>query len=215
MSSPAGSGVPTLDERVPCPACGERIAPFASQCRWCEEFLLPAGRARELAELRASLLLGVSSGCGLLLLLIVVAGVAAAAAFPTLQRLRRRDHERSAVQALRAVAAAQVRYHQGAEGPGPAVYGDLSALGRTRLLDRDLASGLKEGYQFEVAASDVAPGERWIAIASPQLEGRTGERWFAVNHSGAVYALGRPFPLDSQTCEVPADAVPLGEGEWE
>ena len=206
---------PILDDRVPCPACGERIAPFAAQCRHCEEYLVPATRARELAELRASLLLGAASGCGLLLLLLVVAGVAAGAAFPAWQRLNRRDNEQAAVRSLRALAAAQARLREAPPEGGPPTYGDLSALGRAQLIDPDLAGGFHEGYRFEVDASDVAPAERWIAIASPRDPGRSGERWFAINHTGAVYALRRPFPLDAQTCEVPADAVPVGEGEWE
>ncbi len=33
------------------------------------------------------------------------------------------------------------------------------------------------------------------------------------NHTGAVYyRLGQPFPLDTQGCELPSDAMPLGGG---
>ena len=207
--------VPIVDERVACPACGERIPGFAAQCRHCQEFLLPASRARELAELRASLLLGVVSGCGLLLLLLLVSGVAAAVAHPALARMRRRHNEREAVAALRAIVSAQARHRSEAAPVADGAYADMSALARAQLVDRELATGIKDGYQFTVVACDLAPGERWIAIATPKDPGRSGDRHFAVNHTGAVYSLGRPFPLDTQRCELPPDAVPLGEGEWE
>lgn len=199
-----------------CPSCGERIPAFAAQCRHCQEFLLPAARARELAELRASLLLGLLGGCGLLLLLFVVAGVTAAAAHPALAQMRRRWNEREAVASLRAVAAAQTRLREGGgEGETTHEYGDMTALARAQLLERELATGIKDGYKFTVAACDLAPAERWLAIAEPKEPGQSGGRHFAVNHTGAIYSLGRPFPLDTQRCELPPDAVPLGEGEWE
>jgi hypothetical protein len=197
-----------MDERVLCPVCGESIPGFARRCRHCGELLDPVAKDPELGPRML-----VSFGCGVVLLatLCVTGSIVASAALPNIVRAQKLKSERGAVDALRAIAAAEQRFKdEDSDRDGQPDYGDLGELGTSQLLDPLLVSGIKDGYQFEVAASRTAPGERWIATATPTAPGTTGDRSFAVNQGGKVHARAtRPFPFDVDRCSMPADSTPL------
>ncbi|MCO5171889.1 MAG: zinc ribbon domain-containing protein [Planctomycetes bacterium] len=200
-----------MDDRVACPYCGEDIPSIARKCRHCGEFIDPAA-APDAREALPHLALGVFLGVVLLALLCVVGSIVATAAAPGLQRAETARNEAAAVAALRAVVAAQEAFRSSdPDRNGVADFGDLAQLGAAHLLDPGLVTGIHEGYQLEVAASRTEPRLRWIAVASPLTPGRTGDRFFAVNHAGAVHVrTSRPFPLDVIGCELPGDARPVG-----
>lgn len=198
-----------MDDRVPCPYCGEEIPSIARKCRHCGEYLAPE---RPGAEVVPRLLLGL--GCGVVLLsgLCVVGSILVTAAMPNLMRAEKARNEAAAVDALRAIAAAQERFRDGdPDKDGVADYGDLGELGQAHLLDPGLVTGIREGYLFEVVASRTDPTTRFLATATPIAPGHSGDRYFALNQAGAVYVRGEgAFPLDVLACELPGDAAPLG-----
>jgi hypothetical protein len=197
-----------MDDHVACPYCGEEIPRIARKCRHCGEYLDPSRAGYEVLP-RALLAFGCS--VALVATLCVVGSIVATAALPNLVRAEKARDERGAVEALRAIAAAEARFKAtDPDGDGVADYGDLGELGVAQLLDATLVTGMRDGYVFEVAASRVDPTARFLATAMPIAPGRTGDRSFAVNQAGGVYArAGRPFPLDLIGCDLPADAEPI------
>jgi hypothetical protein len=201
-----------MEDHLSCPFCGEQIAAIARKCKHCAEFLDPSLRPETPGGMGRLVFAGL--GAMLLASLCLSAAVVAGVALPNAYRLRKQANEDHAVSGLRAIADAQekLREHGGPDGPSP-TYGDLETLGRAQLLPPLLASGIQEGYVFEVSASVDEPDQLWMATASPLAPGKGGDRYFAINHTGAVYyRLGQPFPLDTQSCELPGDAMPLGGG---
>ncbi len=205
----ASSASDPAAERVACPTCGDEVARYARRCRHCGERIDPSGDPDPVLAPRLLL----AFGCGLVLLasVCVVGSIVATALWPNLLRAERLSNEREARAALRAIAAAQARFkEEDLDRDGKPDYADLLELGQQQLLTPLLASGIADGYQFEVAASRSAPAERWFATASPLAAGRTGEVSYATNHSGGLWERReRPIPLDLDRCEVPADATPV------
>lgn len=197
-----------MDERVLCPYCGEEIPSVARKCRHCGEYLDPEHPGYEVVP-RMML----AFGCGVVLLsfLCVVGSILVTASLPNLVRAEKARNETAAVAALREVLAAEERFK--AEDPdkdGVADYGDLGELGAAHLLDPSLVTGIRDGYLFEVAASRSDPERRFIATAAPIAPSSSGDRYFAVNHAGAVHARSSsPFPLDLVSCGLPPDARPV------
>lgn len=207
--TPGPAPTDPVGERVACPTCGDEVARYARRCRHCGERIDPTGEPEQVLAPRLLL----AFGCGLVLLasVCVVGSIVATALWPNLLRAERLSNQREARAALRAIAAAQARFKaEDLDRDGKPDYADLLELGQQQLLSPLLASGIADGYQFEVAASRSAPDERWIATASPLASGRTGELSYATNQSGALWERReRAFPLDLDRCEVPADATPV------
>jgi hypothetical protein len=158
--------------------------------------------------------MAMSFGLGVVLVALtcVISGIGAALVGPSAARVRRQANETTAIESLRAIVAAEVAFKQkDLDGDGVKNFATLGQLGTSGQLQPDLASGLRDLYVFEVGVSSVAPKERWMATATPISPELSGARYFAVNHSGAVYyRAGRPFPLDLVFCELPTGAVPVG-----
>ena len=158
------------------------------------------------------MLMSFALGSALVALLCVVSGISAAVIGPSMVRVRKEANEKAAVDALQAIAKAQITFQeQDLDSDGVSNFATLGDLSKTGQLNPDLASGLQHQYVFEVGVSGSFPLERWLATASPITPGKQGALYFAANHTGAIYfRQGRPFPLDLNRCEFPSDALPLG-----
>jgi len=135
-------------------------------------------------------------GFSLIELLIVVAIILiiAAIAIPNLLRARIAANEASAVGSLRTLNTAQISYNSSYPTVGFA--GTLTALGGTTcappnsssacLIDTQLATGNKSGYQFSISGVTGAPAGTYTIIASPLVPNQTGVRYFCSFADGVV-----------------------------
>src|SRR5438132_8092161 len=116
-------------------------------------------------------------GFSLIELLIVVAIILiiASIAIPNLLSARRQTNETAAVKAINTINTAQVSYNSAYPGMGYA--NALSALGGIScappsptsacLIDSQLASGAKNGYNFALVAVSGTPAATYQVIATP------------------------------------------------
>ncbi len=135
-------------------------------------------------------------GFSLIELLIVVAIILiiAAIAIPNLLRARIAANEASAVGSVRTLNTAQISYNSAYPTVGFASV--LTALGGTActppsstsacLIDTQLASGTKSGYQFSLTGVSGNPVATYTIIASPLVPNQTGVRYFCSFADGVV-----------------------------
>jgi type IV pilus assembly protein PilA len=135
-------------------------------------------------------------GFSLIELLIVVAIILiiAAIAIPNLLRARIAANEASAVASVRTINTAQISYNSAYPTVGFA--GTMSALGGTAcsppsstsacLIDTQLASGTKSGYQFTLSGVAGTPSASYTVTASPLVANQTGVRYFCSFADGVV-----------------------------
>ena len=144
-----------------------------------------------------------SKGFSLIELLIVVAIilVIAAIAIPSLLRAKMRASETSAVGSLKAINVAQVEY---STTYGVGFANSLGALAtpvggcvggatvlQACLLDSNLGSGTKSGYEVGVVASGgggiiTNPYQQFDSIAKPTVPGSSGISTFCGDESGVL-----------------------------
>ncbi len=202
MSAPPASPAPRS-----CGVCGDLLPEGAERCDTCGG----AVGSRDAVPPLTGALLSLVAGAVLTTALCVVAAIVAAVTVPTGVRLQLGANEAAAIEALRALARAQQRFREeDLDRDGEQDYGELAELAAAGLIGADLASGVQQGYLFEAAPAELAPARAWMAVASPLLEGRTGQRHFAINHHGAVVYTWRPITLDVAQAELPGDTVPVG-----
>lgn len=132
--------------------------------------------------------------------------VMAAIAGPKLISARSNGNEAAALGALKSIQNAQ-RLHREKGSPS---FGNLETLGAAKLIDGVLASGTKQGYVFECQASTAHPSSLWAATARPSVPGKTGDRHFAITHSGEIYWSMTPIVIDPKSCEAPPETKQLG-----
>jgi type IV pilus assembly protein PilA len=143
------------------------------------------------------------NGFTLMELLIVMAIIAILMliAIPTVGSLTKRANDLSAVQSIRAIQQAEIQYSSNYPSNGfactlPALGGDPhsgapSAAG-AQILQGDLTSGFKSGYIFTVTCKDkvtvnsVDRYNSYAVSALPQTVGKTGDRAFCSDQSGAI-----------------------------
>ncbi len=126
-------------------------------------------------------------GFSLIELLIVVAIILiiASMAIPNLLRARMSANEASAVGAVRTLNAAEISYNSAYPTVGfAATLGALSgtscsppSAASSCLIDTQLASGAKNGYNYALAGSGE-PVSTYEIIASPSVPNQTGVRYF-------------------------------------
>lgn len=150
------------------------------------------------------------SGFSLIELLIVIAVILiiAAIAIPNFLRARISAHESSAVSSLRTINTAEATYNT-TYGAG---YGNFAQLGSASipctptaanacLLDPDLSSGTKSGYNF--SGFSLNSGVDFVASAIPVQVGVSGQRTFCVDQTGGIHfdPTGGAAPADDVGCE--------------
>lgn len=114
--------------------------------------------------------------------------IIAAIAIPNLLRARMAANESSAVASIHTLAVAEVSYS--------AAHGDrgftcsLSDLEKDRLINRQLVSGQRNGYRFELLhCSPGASGganAKYEVVAYPQIANQSGVRAFCSDESGVI-----------------------------
>ncbi|HWG19040.1 MAG TPA: prepilin-type N-terminal cleavage/methylation domain-containing protein [Terracidiphilus sp.] len=144
-----------------------------------------------------------ANGFTLMELLIVMAIIAILMliAIPTMGNMTRYANETSAQQSIRAINMAQTQYTSTFPSNGYAC--TLTALGgdshsgpptptNAEMLQQDLASGIKSGYQFTISkcvkntanGSDRATG--YSVMAQPLTVGKSGNRTFCSDETGQI-----------------------------
>jgi type IV pilus assembly protein PilA len=155
------------------------------------------------------------SGFTLMELLIVISImlILMLIAIPNMLNLRSQANETSAIQSLRAIYQSQIQYQTNYPANGFAC--SLQALGgdsssapsatNSQLLQRDLATGNKAGYTFNIVnctkttVNNQDMYTSYEATAVPQAVGKTGHRGFCIDISGEL----RADPAGGTNCTVP------------
>jgi prepilin-type N-terminal cleavage/methylation domain-containing protein len=142
-------------------------------------------------------------GFSLIELLIVVAIILiiAAIAIPNLLRARIAANESSAVASVRTLNTAQISYNSAYPTVGySSTLGALAGATCTPpdstsacLIDQQLATGTKSGYNFTMTVSGAAPISAYDVEAAPTVPNQTGVRYFCSYADGVVrYAAAAP-----------------------
>jgi type IV pilus assembly protein PilA len=157
-------------------------------------------------------------GFSLIELLIVVAVilVIAAIAIPNLIRSKIAANESSAIRSVREISTAELSYHvtfpsvgfaPDLVSLGGAVSGCVPSAATACILDSQVSSGTKSGYQLFAAgfASGGNPvNTEFVASAAPQAFNKTGVRNFCIVTDGVVRINpglgGVPIAKDVPTC---------------
>src|SRR5262245_40292129 len=116
---------------------------------------------------------------------VVPVGIVASIAVPNLLAARRAANEASAIYSLRKISSAEANY---ASNYGR--FATLSELESEQLIDRVLASGIKNGYCFklEPKPTDTASVGGFEVTAVPLKYGTSGRRSFFIDESFVVRA---------------------------
>ena len=136
-------------------------------------------------------------GFSLIELLIVVAIILiiAAIAIPNLLRSRIAANEASAVGSQRTLNTAEITYNTTYPSVGFATLGQMAppassgtSVSSTAagLIDANLASGVKSGYDFTLWLNSTTPITSYDTAANPQSPGITGQRYFCSDGCGVI-----------------------------
>jgi len=141
-------------------------------------------------------------GFSLIELLIVVAiiGIIAAIAIPNLLASRRAANEGSAQQSLRTFSSAEATYFATV---GNGNYGTVANLMGQTLVDSQLGSGQKSGYNFTTGAAPAASTTSYVMAAAPvstSVITGTGTREFCIDESGVLRGKAAAATTASTTC---------------
>ena len=139
------------------------------------------------------------SGFTLIELMVVtlIIAIIVAIAVPLFLRNRIGANESGAIGALRTISSAEIGYQaariKDEDGDGEGEFGTLEELGNPTegsepFIDSSLASGIKQGYRFEVTlvppSGNIPPS--YGARAVPLVDTKTGVRKFYINQSNVL-----------------------------
>ena len=142
-------------------------------------------------------------GFSLIELLIVVAIILiiASIAIPNLMRARMSANEASAVGAIKTINSVQISYLSAYPTVGYAA--TLGVLGGVNcappssasacLIDSQLASGVKNGYNFTITGVSGSPAATYQIVAAPTVPNQSGTRYFCSFADGAVRSSTTPI----------------------
>ena len=122
---------------------------------------------------------------------VVLVGLACLASFAACDRLRNRLNEQSAQLSIKAIRSAERAFVSGNGN-----YGTLQELAARGLVESKLASGMNDGYRFDLSVN----GKSYKATAVPITYEKTGSWSFYVNETGIVRgtSLNRPANANDQ-----------------
>jgi hypothetical protein len=118
-------------------------------------------------------------------------------AIKELEEGRRGSNEAAAIGALRTLTTAQALFREGDKDNDSVLdyASSLEEIQRAGLIDRVLASGLKQGYRFRIIQGNQFT---WSAEAYPDQPGVSGDRSFFVDESGVIrFSTAGPATADS------------------
>jgi hypothetical protein len=136
----------------------------------------------------------------LLLVLLVLVGVVAEA-LPNLPATERAANEGSAIRNLLTLTQAELKF-KATTGEGR--FGTMRELKEEKLIDADLASGLKDGYCFQL----MTTSETFEVAAAPEKYPSGGRRSFYFSLEDAIIRAA-----DKQGRAADANDPPLPESE--
>ena len=150
----------------------------------------------------------------LVIFVIPLVAILALIAIPTFGSMKKHAREASAIQTMRAITQAEMQYEVMYPANGYAC--PLAVLGgdpksgppgpsASQLLQGDMTSGIKNGYVFSISECTQIFDTRRITsyklTAVPQRAGKTGDRGFCSDPSGAIMA----DPAGGANCTQPID----------
>ena len=142
--------------------------------------------------------------------MVTIIGIVASIAIPNLLASRRAANEAAAQSSLRTISSCEASY-QATDGAG--IYGDLATLGARKLMDAQIASGSKSGYQFVANPVLATPAQFW-AYAIPLVNsgiGQTSTRRYAVTEDGVLRG-DRTLTAPASHAAVVGSGTPLTGG---
>jgi type IV pilus assembly protein PilA len=142
-----------------------------------------AGRLKGRGLAIAGLVLGYL-GLAVIPFIIILAAIA----IPNLLRAKIAANEASAVGNVRNIVSAEISY--ATRHPQPGFTCNLTELGSAGLIDPNLASGQRTGYNFALqnctAEKEGDPASHFQVIATPVTYNQTGVRQFCADESGVT-----------------------------
>jgi type II secretory pathway pseudopilin PulG len=113
------------------------------------------------------------------MIVVAIIAVIAAIAIPSLLGAKKSANEASAISSLRTISTVCEQFRN-RNGTYPAT---LAALGAAGLIDAQLATGAKSGYNFSDPGGTAST---WSVTATPTTAGTTGDRDFRCNQTGVL-----------------------------
>ncbi len=137
-----------------------------------------------------------------MLVVIVIVGIITSIAVPQLLAARRRANDASAITTLRVIINAQHTYKT-SDGAGS--YGTFNQLFNAGIIDNQVRSGVKSGFQFTVVPTAAAGNDPpvfdayGIAAVFGTIPTATGNKNFYTNESSVIYenTAGQNNPPDA------------------
>ena len=145
-----------------------------------------------------------------LMIVILIIAALAAIAIPNLLAARKNGNESAAIGALKTISTAQRLFREGdKDGDGTYDYGTLSELGTAGLIDGVLGGGSKQGYNFVTQSGASSTQFVFWATADPVVQGGSGDRNFATNHTGVIYYTVNAPIVPNASTGVISDGIPI------